>query len=339
MNFFVNTKLNKIIIILVFFNFSLQNKAQSEESKNIDIDCTKQILGKANSFNQNLKDIEEATKYSLWTNTLGEVRELTAIEKDSELNSVGTTLCRVGNENIVGSATLIKSKNNDSSIILFSGHNICDGDKAIPIDQCVFEHAYRGTDPSKYGRKYRHKFKKISTNYKCKNNGQNRDLAMASLKNFYGYKIGAVALTDFIQQKRYTDKDGNIKYYSDEKQRYSDHSMLLVGNDAIYKKLMVSDNCGLIDKSNPAFINNLYTHEITHDCLSTSGYSGGPIFQKRWDKQKSKYEYKLACVHSSAVYTKNKNAKNYRKIYNGRYGGVCQSIEKNSFFELYNRIN
>lgn len=288
--------------------------------------------------NTNYEDFPDAVTRGLWTNTNGRIRDIRPEEVDSTINTVGIIKCKNSDgTNTEATGTLVPSLKGTGPLILFSGHTTCDDNNRIPVENCVFLHAYVGGDENRYGKVYEHRFDKRSTKFKCDDDAAEPDIAVATLKDFDGYGTSTITMTGSVNKNRQVDEEGNITYKSST-DRYSDATMLLVGNDFIHNKLMISENCGLIDKSDVASLVKATNSQITHDCLATAGYSGGPIFQKRWDKVKEKYEYKLVCVNSGNTSFKSSRSKNFRKIIEGRTGGRCESIERKILIPLYEKV-
>lgn len=332
------------LVFFLLFSFSLQAKAKAKAKTKVvmpvegrELDCGNEIANFAN----NLKDIDKGIKTGLWTNTEGRIREITEEEEGGPINAVGTVVCKKNNgKSFSSTATLAMRGKGEGQgpVILLAGHSVCNGDTRLPANRCVFQHTYAGNDTRRYGKVYEHKFKKISTNFECGDDTFKKDIAVAVLEDFDGYWNSTVTFTDSVEKKRYIDDEGNIKYSDPQKDRYDDATMLLVGYDAIYKKLMISENCGLIDKSEAGSLDYFTDSQMTHDCLQTPGYSGGPIFQKRWDKKEKKYEYNLVCVNSGDRTYKKPSHSNYRIMVEGLSGGRCQAIERESLVLLFKDV-
>ncbi|MBE8162936.1 MAG: hypothetical protein HAW63_03005 [Bdellovibrionaceae bacterium] len=317
-----------VFTLLVSFSLPAQVRMPVEGGK---LDCAKQVV---QNLQNNTDDIEEAINASRWTNTRGRIREITDDEIYSPLNAVGIIKCTdYKNYNFAATGTLVLR--DKAPTILFAGHSTCNGKTRVPLESCVFQHTYVGNDKSRYGQVYEYKFKTRATNHQCGVPFEH-DIAVATLEDFYGFWTSTVTITDSINKTRYIDRQGNIKYKAYNNNDHEDVSMLLVGRDRLYNKLMVSENCGLFDPSNTRTRwHDAKKNEIIHDCISSGGYSGGPIFQKSLNKKKGSYDYNLVCVHSGATYYSNKEHIYYRKLIKGHTGGSCYPIEKSEVNQLY----
>lgn len=325
----------KSLCFLFFLFFNLQAWA-IESIEGRALDCGERI----SDFANNVQSIDEAISAGIWKNTNGKIRNITEDERsNTSINAVGTIRCKKSNgEHFTATATITEKRKGSAPTILFAGHSTCDGDIRVNKNACVFQHEYRGKDKSRYGKVYEYKMKKRSTLYKCGDTSYTDDLAVATLEYFDGAYESMVILTNSIEKNRTVDANGNITYESNEPDKYSDAEMLLVGYDAIYKKIMVSENCGLFDKSEAASLYAESSEKETHDCKQTPGYSGGPIFKKKYNYQLKKYTYKLVCVNSGDRAYGYFSDPEYGQFVKGVTGGRCASIEAKSLQSLYRSI-
>lgn len=332
-----------LYLCILLAHFSAYGKVSMPE-ESLDLDCC--IKNSNNSYEAYSEEELVTMKKGLWRNKKGRIRDITLEEKNnSGINAVGIIKCKIeGNESIRrATGTLVYRPNlpqGKGPLILFAGHSRCNNKVLIPKENCVFLHTFAGNwDSSRYGKVYEHKFNQVNTKFKCDQETFENDLAVATLEDFDGYWYSSLFETNSINKKRHLDDSGQfreVKFATKDSSK--DDSMLMVGYDPYHKKLMISENCGLFDKSEPSSISTFNSSQMTHDCLQTPGYSGGPIFQKKWNKKKSRYSYRIICVNGGdRTYYKGDHPK-YRLFEEGVTGGRCAAIEDETLIELYKGV-
>lgn len=311
-------KLNLVKLIFTVLALTstpaVANPQTNSQASPIELDCQTVGLQQSTANVINLATV--------WTNTRGSVRDITPTERSDFLNVVGRVYCQKSNGQHVSTATLSGAPKKDTPIIIFSGHSICDeatGQRLKP-SACVFEYEKR------LGVKKKYKFTQIATKLDCQNKNAEQDIAMARLEDFYVQNDSTVTYTDSVNHLRTINNKGEVIYKSDNPEE-SEATMFLVGSDTRYNnKIKISNNCGLFDnrKEKVADPDNQYI--MAHDCISTPGYSGGPIFQKFYNYKLKKYQHKLICVHRGGTYFHEPKHPNYRKIIAGKTNGLCIAI-------------
>lgn len=272
-------------------------------------------------------------KVHSWNNTLGSIRNISSFEKDnSPINAVGILECQFLNGQFSNSTAIITSKiKNNKNVILFSGHSLCDGKQRIKKEKCQFIHQYKNKVSS-------YPLKQIKSLYQCEDNTFTNDIAIASLPYFDKSNDIFFAQTKEVSQRRIVI-NGEVSYKSEDVKRYADSEQFLVGFDLEHKKLMVSQNCGLFDKSEKSSLFKNKKDIYTHDCKQAPGYSGGAIFMKKYDFINNKNKYKLICINSGVVMYQDTNYKKYRKLVAGKTGGRCVAIDNKLIEHLYNLLD
>lgn len=272
-------------------------------------------------------------KVHSWNNTLGSLRSISSFEKNnSPINAVGVLECQLSEGNFSSSSAIITSKlKNDKNVIMFSGHSLCEGKQQIKKEKCQFIHQYKD-------KLFRYPLKKIKSLYQCQDETFTNDIAIASLPYFDKSENIFFAQTKEISQRRIVI-NGEVTYKSADAHHYGDSEQFLVGFDLVHQKIMVSQNCGLFDKSEKESLFKNKKDIYTHDCKQAPGYSGGAIFSKKYDFINNKNSYKLICINSGVVVYKNHNYKNYLKLVAGETGGRCTAINNKLIEHLYNLLD
>ncbi len=263
---------------------------------------------------------------SVWINTKGRVRDISDQERSEFFSAVGSIKCLQPSGKSFTAAATIVDTNKGTPIIIFSGHSTCDeNNQRLQPKDCSFYYEQNTGEIRAY------QFTQIATNFDCNSSEDSLDMAVAKLEDFEATISSAVILTDSINQERKVDDDGEITYPSKKPNVYEDSTMLLVGYDARYNKIKISKNCGLISNRT-----GLDPNLKAHDCITTSGYSGGPVLQKKLNKESNKHEYSLVCVHKSAK-TFEKNDARYR-LFTKETFGQCVPITRELVIPLFKEV-
>lgn len=253
-------------------------------------------------------------------------------KNNSPINAVGVLECQLSDGKFSKSSAIITSKlKNDKNVILFSGHSLCEGKQQIKKEKCQFIHQYKD-------KVFTYPLKQVKSLYQCEDDTFTNDIVIASLPYFDKSNDVFFAQTKEMAQRRIVI-NGEVNYKSEDVKRYGDSEQLLVGFDLKHKKLMVSQNCGLFDKSEKSSLFKNKKDIYTHDCKQAPGYSGGAIFSKKYDFINNKNIYKLICINSGVVMYKDSNYKNYRKLVAGKTGGRCVAINNKMIEYLYNLLD
>ncbi len=263
---------------------------------------------------------------SVWINTKGRVRDISDQERSEFFSAVGSIKCSHPSGKTFTTAATIVDTNKGAPIIIFSGHSTCyENNQLLQPKDCSFYYEKNTGEIRAY------QFTQIATKFDCNSPEESLDMAVAKLENFEATTASTVTLTDSISQERKVDDDGEITYPSERPNVYEDSTMLLAGYDARYNKIKISENCGLI--SNRTGLD----HGLkAHDCISTPGYSGGPILQKLTIKDSNKHEYRLVCVHEAAK-TFEKNDARYR-LFTKETFGQCVPITRELVVPLFEEV-
>ena len=264
---------------------------------------------------------------SVWTNTKGRVRDISDQERSEFFSTVGSIKCsQPSGKTFTTAATIVNVNEGSSPAIIFSGHSTCDeNNQRLQPKNCSFYYEKNTGEIRAY------QFTQIATKFDCNSPEESLDMAVAKLENFETTIGSTVYLTDSINQERKVDDDGEITYPSKRPNVYEDSTMLLAGYDARYNKIKISENCGLISNRT-----NLDPNLKAHDCITTSGYSGGPVLQKKLNKESNKHEYRLVCVHEAAK-TFEKNDARYR-LFTKETFGQCVPITRELVVPLFEEV-